>query len=490
MADPNGAQRIYRAPCPNCGAPVEFRSAQSPCAVCGFCHSAVVREGDTLKRLGKVAELFDDFSPLQLAATGRYEGQGFTLVGRLQYGYSQGRWTEWVAAFDDGQRTGVLSEDNGAYVFALPVAAQSAVAPASALDPGASVAVGGQRYTVSFHEQVALASAQGEMARLPPPGQLFTVVELRGEQGQILSFDYGSDPPAVHLGRSVQLGDLQLRGLRDESAKTEHGRSFSCPHCGAPVPVQLESTQSIACASCGSIIDISQGIGGELRHAAQGQPVQPPIALGSIGQLQGVPWQIVGFQRRTGHEPGEGESFDWDEYLLYHKTRGFCFLADTQDGWSVVAPTTGSPAYVAGSNSARYQGNLFRLESSYRAETTYVAGEFYWRVERGQITQNKDFASGRDILTLEASPNEQVWSFGRKIDSSLVSTAFRIDAAKTHSHHADAGPLSEINISWKAAAWIFIIVFILILSQCSDDSSSGSGRGGGYGGYSSGGGHK
>ena len=486
MADPSDTQRSYRAPCPGCGAPVEFHSAQSPYAVCSFCHSTVVRDGDTLKRLGKVAELFDDFSPLQLAATGRYEQQGFTIVGRLQYSYSQGRWTEWVTAFDDGQRTGILSEDNGAYVFALPVATHGSVPAASALNVGATVTVGGQRYTVTFHEQVALASAQGEMAHLPPPDQLFTVVELRGEQGQVLSFDYSGDPPEVYLGHSVQLDDLQLRGLRGESAKTEHGRSFSCPYCGAPVQVQLESSQSITCASCNSIIDISQGIGGELRHAVQNEPLHPLIPLGSIGQLQDASWQAVGFQHRTGHEPGEGESFDWDEYLLYHKTKGFCFLVDAEDGWSVVAPTTGVPVYAAGSNSARYQGKFFSLESSYRAETTYVAGEFYWRVTRGQTTQNKDFKSGRDILTLEASPDEQVWSFGSTIDSSLVSTAFRISTVQMGLHRADVGPLSQKSI-WNVALWIAAFILMIALSQCSDDSST---SGGGYGGYSSGGGHK
>ena len=107
------SQRYYRAPCPGCGAPVEFRSAQSTHAVCAYCQSTVVRQGETLARIGKMAELFDDFSPLQLFAAGRIDGKAFTLVGRLQYGYEGGRWTEWIAAFD-GERTGVLSEDNGA----------------------------------------------------------------------------------------------------------------------------------------------------------------------------------------------------------------------------------------------------------------------------------------------------------------------------------------------------------------------------------------
>ena len=49
-------QRYYRAPCPGCGAPVEFKSAQSTHAVCGYCQSTVVRSGDVLTRLGKMAE--------------------------------------------------------------------------------------------------------------------------------------------------------------------------------------------------------------------------------------------------------------------------------------------------------------------------------------------------------------------------------------------------------------------------------------------------
>ena len=47
MAEETGNQRYYRAPCPGCGAPVEFRSAQSTHAVCPYCQSTVVRQGDT-----------------------------------------------------------------------------------------------------------------------------------------------------------------------------------------------------------------------------------------------------------------------------------------------------------------------------------------------------------------------------------------------------------------------------------------------------------
>src|SRR5450830_1505142 len=96
------AQRVYRALCPGCGAPLNFSSAQSTHAVCGYCQSTVVREGEVLQRLGKMAELFDDHSPLQLQASGTWRRQAFTLIGRLQYKYPEGTWSEWVAVLTDG----------------------------------------------------------------------------------------------------------------------------------------------------------------------------------------------------------------------------------------------------------------------------------------------------------------------------------------------------------------------------------------------------
>ena len=83
-----------------------------------------MRSGDVLQRLGKMAELFDDHSPLQLMASGRIQQGGkdvpFTLIGRLQYKGDAGVWTEWAAFLNDGTLA-TLGEDNGAYVFTRPI---------------------------------------------------------------------------------------------------------------------------------------------------------------------------------------------------------------------------------------------------------------------------------------------------------------------------------------------------------------------------------
>ena len=495
----NGSpQRTYRAPCPGCGAPVEFRSAQSAFAVCSYCQSTVVRDGETLSRIGKMAELFDDHSPLALMAAGRFQNKAFTLVGRLQYRGETGTWTEWHALFDDGA-TGFLAEDNAAYVFAFPAQVRRELPGPEALRVGATTAIDGKSFDVASSDQTRLISAQGELPKLPPLNQPFAMVELRSSDGEVLSIDYGSAPPQVARGRSVRLEDLAMTGLREASAAEVTGRQFNCPHCGAPVQVQLATSKSITCGSCHAIIDVSSGTGGELRHALQDEPVQPMIPLGTQGQLQGAQWQVVGYQHRMGWEPGdEDERFGWDEYLLYNAKRGFIFLVDSEEGWSVVKPTTGAPSLSPNGQSAVYLNTGYQLQYSYHAETNYVAGEFYWPVERGQRTFNRDFAKGASLLSMEETPRERTWSSGSRVDASLIAKAFNL-ADKSAGRGGDAGPTtpkgsgSGLGCGTIMIIILVILILLAILKACDDGDRGGSGyrsSGGSYGGYSSGGGHK
>jgi endogenous inhibitor of DNA gyrase (YacG/DUF329 family) len=492
MTDTAAPQRHYRAPCPACGAPVEFKSAQSAYAVCAYCHSAVVREGDALQRIGKVADLFDDHSLLQLGASGRIDGQAFQLVGRLQYRYPEGVWTEWHALLADGS-AGWLSEDNGAYVFSRPVSAATVPAPES-FRVGVVTAIGGRSYAVASNTTAALIAAQGELPRLPPLGHSFAVVELRTQGGdaaaqRVLSIEYGSQPPALTEGRAVELANLGLSGLKDESAREDKGRQFACPHCGAPVTVQLEQSKSITCPQCQALIDLSAGIGGELRHALQDEPVRPLIALGSVGQLDGVPWQVVGFQHRLGQSPGDDESFGWQEYLLYNAAKGFTFLVDSEEGWSLVRPLTGAPQLGLGGSRAVYDKVAYSRQWQYRAETGYVLGEFYWQVQRGQVTQNSDYAAGDKLLSSEQSGSEITWSGGRKIDAQEVAAAFKLPAQTAR---PDARPFSALPSMNIVTIVVVLIVLLFTLSRCGDQNTTYDTRtsGGSYGGFSMGGGHK
>jgi len=521
--------RAYTAPCPGCGAPVAFRSAQSTHAVCGFCQSTVVRDGETLSRIGKMAEVFEDYSTLQLFASGRWKspqatggsqttdpnggqisGQsggrstGFTVIGRLQYKTASGTWNDWQLALDDG-RTASLSEDNGAFVFSTAVPAPFAIPPVAQFQVGVNIPFNGVPFTVTSSDAAVLLAAQGELPKLPPLGQAFPLVELRSAQGEVLSIDYSSQPPTLFLGSETLLDDLKLVGLRDTSTQEVKGQQFNCPNCGAPVTVALATSKSITCGSCQCLIDLSAGVGNQLQHALQNEPVQLLIPLGSQGVLQGLSWQVVGFQHRMGVEQGDDEHFGWSEYLLYNPNRGFNFLVDSEEGWSVVKPTTGAPNMSTNGQSATYLATRYALKSTYIAETTYVAGEFYWPVRRGQKTSNRDFANGQSLLSLEQTPNELTWSSGNNIDSALVAQAFKLEAKADLLKRTDVAPTASLTCkSFLTVLLICLTIFVvlLLIRRCSScdantqdcrSSSSGSAMrssGGAFGGFAGGGGHK
>ncbi|MFO1326102.1 MAG: DUF4178 domain-containing protein [Rubrivivax sp.] len=535
-------QRAYRANCPNCGAPVEFASAASASAVCGFCRSTLVRDGEALKRIGVSAELFDDHSPLQLGASGRYKGLAFTLVGRLQYGYEGGTWNEWHALFDGGaggQRSGWLSEDNGAYVFAFDTDAPAGVprdAPAAeALAIGATLPLDGRPWTVASRVQARLLAAQGELPRPPALDSSFTVVELRSAQDEVGTLDY-SDARRVgwSTGRAVLLAELAMSGLREASEKTLGGRTVECPGCGASLEVKLATTQAITCGQCNTVVDLSKGVGGELEHYKQNNVgeggLEPLIPLGSAGNLQlGTPqqeaWQVVGYLERCDlPAPGDDdEQVFWREYLLYNRQLGFAFLVDSEeDGWSWVRPITGTPTPLPG-DKVGLRGIEFHKRYTYQAKVTWVQGEFYWRVQRDErCTVSDYFGTGKHSsrrLSLERSASEEVWSAGSTLDAVVVAKAFNISPAGEAAFKRDKAPLAAASTgtaSKLATVVVLLVLFVLvmiILSTCTSDAcddykrsfgessreyqqclrNAGSSRtsGGSWGGYSSGGGgHK
>ena len=93
------------AACPNCSAPVEFRWSSAVQTICGHCRSVVVRHDVDLAAVGVVADLPLSGSPIQIGTRGRFQGDSFTVTGRIVYEYEHGTWNEWHLLFADERRT-------------------------------------------------------------------------------------------------------------------------------------------------------------------------------------------------------------------------------------------------------------------------------------------------------------------------------------------------------------------------------------------------
>jgi Domain of unknown function (DUF4178) len=519
-------QRAYRAACPSCGAPVEFRSAASASAVCSFCRSTLVRDGDALRRIGVSSELFDDHSPLQLGAGGKLQGLAFTLVGRLQYAYADGTWNEWHALFDNG-RSGWLSEDNGAYVFSFDAELSEAPPRAEELRAGERRTVAGRGWDVASVTTARLIAAQGELPFAPRLQGAFVAADLRNAQGEVGTLDY-STPGTVHwsAGRGVAISELAMSGLRETTEKTLGARSIECPSCGSSLEIKLASTQSISCHQCKSVVDVSQKVGAALTHYQQNNSghdgAEPTLPLAStatltLGKEGPLPWTVVGMVERCDvPQDSDDEITYWREYLLYNQKSGFAFIVDAEDGWSWVRPLTGAPQ-VQGSQ-ARWQGVSYARRYAYTAKVTWVQGEFYWRVQRDERALVTDYATQRKRLSREQMGNEVTWSAGEAMDAAVLAKAFGVPIASTTVIGGDESFLSQLSTSRAGTfknyfIWgvIALILLMVLLDSCSDGCddvrktfgassaeyqqckrSDGSGyRGGGsFGGYSSGGGHK
>ncbi len=210
-----------RANCPACGAEVLFKTGSSVVVVCDFCRSVVARTDRGIEDLGKVADVAESGSPLEVGLRGVYFGVAFELTGRAQLQHAAGGfWDEWYAAFADG-RWGWLAEAQGRFylTFQIQVPSPNALPSFDSLQFGQQVwAIPSQSPPVVAEKGTARAlAAAGEIPYLLTPGETYPYADLSGAGGVFGTLDYGELPPQVFMGRETTLGRTGAR------ARATHG---------------------------------------------------------------------------------------------------------------------------------------------------------------------------------------------------------------------------------------------------------------------------
>src|SRR6185436_1192770 len=148
--------------CPSCGAPVSFRSTASVMAVCEFCHSTLLKDADSVKDIGKMSQVLEDFSPIQITTSGTFEGKAFSVVGRIQLRYDDGCWNEWYVLFNDGHG-GWLSDASGQYVLTQQQQTPPNLPEFAALASGKRCKFGGIEFTASDVRTAKCIAGEGEL---------------------------------------------------------------------------------------------------------------------------------------------------------------------------------------------------------------------------------------------------------------------------------------------------------------------------------------
>ncbi len=220
-------------------------------------------------------------------------------------------------------------------------------------------------------------------------------------------------------------GDLPTK---QNEIKVPAPKVFNCPSCGAGITLRaLGQAVSVACLGCGSVIDSTNENYQILSKAAKLLKVEPHIPLGQLGKLHGVPWKVIGFMQRCD---GSG-MYRWGEYLLFNPARGFRWLTEFDGHWNYIVMTKEKPTQdtsLWGRKTMKYMGKTYFLFHKGLAKVTYVVGEFYWRVKVDETVNVLDFIAPPEMLSLEKSEEEVIWSVAEYMNPDDIRAAFQIES--------------------------------------------------------------
>lgn len=198
------------ANCPNCGAKITFRWSGSVQTVCDFCKSILIRTDVNLEKVGQVADLPADNSPIQIGTEGIFGKHSFSVIGRIIYEYDQGNWNEWHFVTNDGT-SGWLSDAQLDYAVTF-------AAPVQKLPRECKV---GQEYTWNNHTYIVstitkahYSGVEGELPFQYWDKSEVVFIDLMSHSRDFATIDYSEDPPLLFLGQAVDFDDLKLKNLR------------------------------------------------------------------------------------------------------------------------------------------------------------------------------------------------------------------------------------------------------------------------------------
>ncbi len=198
-------------------------------------------------------------------------------------------------------------------------------------------------------------------------------------------------------------------------------KTFNCTSCGAPISLRaMDQALSAACVSCGSVLDTTNEQYNILCKYKKLPKYDPYLELGAMGTLHGTKWMVVGYMVRSD----ETNVYYWDEYLLYNPQKGFRWLVESQGHWSFVVSVKGRPEVNSFTRSAKYYNRQYKLFLFGQARVHYVVGEFFWKIEAAEVSDVKDYICPPEMLSMEKSQGDVVWSLGEYIEREKIQQAF------------------------------------------------------------------
>jgi hypothetical protein len=148
----------------------------------------------------------------------------------------------------------------------------------------------------------------------------------------------------------------------------------------------------------------------------------------------------------------DGEGSKWEEYLLFSTGAGFLWLTHANGDWYLGEVLNGLPDDRG--EEVYNAGKAYRRQSEYTATTTFVLGEFNWRVKIGDAVLVTEWAAGNSSLARETYQEEVTWTSSAKIPQAIIAKFFGLSLPDKAPVEEETATESGIPWAWVVTAWI------------------------------------
>ncbi|MBE7412491.1 MAG: DUF4178 domain-containing protein [Leptospiraceae bacterium] len=488
---------MFELACPNCGSKVPFISKSSLFAVCPNCKSSSIRKDMDLETYGKVSELQDDSSPLQIGTTGKYLNNSFSIIGRIQLKYELGFWNEWYF-IDDKGNAGWIGEAMGQFMVTrlkkidnpeklqfgvdLDRKYSSYLVNKTTNQPifaGDAIAINKKEWIIKEITVATCVSGEGELPFKFDSGYTAVFADLSDYSDNFATLDFSEEPPLLFTGDMTDFDSLNFQNLKDprfsEKLAGKEPKSISCTSCGAPLVINFpQFTNTVSCQYCGSVLDTTNP---ELKILSQfklKEKYTPILPLGAKCNLYNQEYTVLGYMRRKTLV--DKITYSWEEYLLYNP-KGYIWLNCNEGHWMVFKTIKGIPVVnsTVSRPTASYHKDKYLLFTSGDGEVDYAIGEFYWRIKKGDKADLQDYVSPPLMLSLEKTPSEIIWTRGEYLEKEVVKNAFLMQSPLPDGKGiAPSQPNPHQKTwkrNWKIAVLSFVAAIIFQIGYCNHSAN-------------------
>ncbi len=398
--------------CPGCGATSDVVSPAILQITCPYCESIFTWDHELTKDSGKKSKLIPPHSGLYISAQVQYKNKTYSVIGRVQYGYSHssggttGVWDEWYLI--DGSTELWITEDSGAFSVEELVMESKDIGK---LSTGDRFEFQGSPYLISETGNVLCMGTAGMLPFkiLPQESYYYAdAIQKESSKNEILSIEYDEDKPSFYRG--IKIDSSELKYQREESflkSPKTNTVTLKCSSCGSPLKMNGKDLLTIVCDSCSTINQIDESTSIALGKSPSELGEKISIKLASSVKLYGTDYIVTGrlYYEWSEEDDGEIETGSVYDYLLYNPEEGYLYITEENNKFTTYLPTPPPSISMKKSFSENgkflYESERYRFIESGSHKLIYVDGALPWVAMIDSIVQYTDAKSGTTYLSEE-----------------------------------------------------------------------------------------